>query len=107
MTASATDALMMDTLLDATRRLRAHGFDVDFSATAHGMLRCPGCGVDHDPASMHVVEVVRYEGASDPADEMILLALSCTGGCHGLYSAAFGPATAEADVVALQRLSLR
>ena len=98
---------MMDTLLDATRRLRANGFDVDFSATARGRLRCAACGIEHDPESMRIVEVVRYEGASDPADETILLALSCTGGRRGLYSAAFGPATAEADVAALQRLPHR
>ena len=97
----------MDTLLDATHRLRADGFDVDFSATAHGRLRCAACGIEHDPESMRIVEVIRYEGASDPADENILLALACSGGRHGLYSAAFGPTTAEADVAALQRLSHR
>jgi hypothetical protein len=95
---------MMDTLLDATDRLRAQGFHLDFSATVRGNLLCADCGVEHDPATMRILEVVRYEGASDPADETILLALSCTRGCKGLYSAAFGHATAEADVVALARL---
>jgi hypothetical protein len=98
---------MMDTLLEATLRLRADGFDLDFSATARGTLRCAGCGIEHDPESMRIIEVVRYEGTSDPADETILLALACTGGRLSLYSAAFGPATAEADVAALQRLPHR
>jgi hypothetical protein len=98
---------MMDTLLDATRRLRADGFGIDFSATDRGELRCSACGIEHDPESMRILEVVRYEGASDPADETILLALACTGGHQGLYSAAFGHTTAEADVAALQRLPHR
>lgn len=98
---------MMDTLLDATRRLRADGFDIDFSATGVGRLRCVGCGVDHDPAAMEVVEVVRYEGASDPGDQAILLALRGECGHRGLYSSAYGADTAEADVLALHRLSVR
>jgi hypothetical protein len=99
--------MMMDTLLDATHRLRLDGFDVDFSATARGKLRCAACGTEHDPESMRILEIVRYEGASDPADETILLALSCTGGQRGVYSAAFGHTTAEADVEALARLPHR
>jgi hypothetical protein len=95
---------MMDTLLDATRRLRAAGFQADFSATAGGLLRCRGCGVDHDPRGMVVLEIVRYEGASDPSDQSILLALRCDCGRHGLYSAAYGAGTAEADVAVLHRL---
>jgi hypothetical protein len=99
--------MMMDTLLDATDRLRANGFEVDFSATPRGTLRCTACGIEHDPESMRILEVVRYEGASDPADETILLALSCACGHRGLYSAAFGHTTAEADVAALARLPHR
>jgi hypothetical protein len=99
--------MMMDTLLDATDRLRANGFEVDFSATIRGTLRCAACGIEHDPESMRIVEVVRYEGVSDPGDETVLFALRCMGGSEGLYSAAFGPTTAEADVAALQRLAPR
>jgi len=50
-------------------------------------------------------ETVRFEGDSNPDDEAILLALSCADGCVGQFSAAFGPATASADVMVLQRLN--
>lgn len=96
---------MMDTLLDATRRLRAADFDVDFSATVDGLLRCGGCGLDHDPAGMTILEIVRYEGASDPDDQSILLAVRAQCGCRGLYSAAYGADTAMADVEVLHRLA--
>jgi hypothetical protein len=98
---------MMETLLDATTRLRILGFELDFAATADGSLRCPGCDVDHGPERMHVDEIVRYEGASDPDDQSILVALRSDCGSSGLYSAAYGPGTPESDVKALQRLPAR
>lgn len=94
----------METLLDATQRLRAVGFDLDFTATAGGQLRCEDCGLDHDPEDMTIGEIVRYEGASDPDDQTILLALCSRCGSRGLYSAAFGYTAAPADVRALHRL---
>lgn len=94
----------MDTLLDATVRLRAIGFDLDFSASASGGLRCGACGIDHAPEDMTVEEIVRYEGASDPDDQAILLALFSGCGRRGLYSAGYGPGAATSDVEALRRL---
>lgn len=98
---------MMETLLDATQRLRAVGFELDFTATASGQLRCATCGLDHDPEDMTVGEIVRYEGASDPNDESILLALASECGSKGLFSAAFGHSAAPADAEALHRLPRR
>ena len=95
---------MMETLLEATRRLRGRGFDEDFAATTPGRLWCAGCGTDHDPERMVVEEIVRYEGASDPDDQTILLALDSACGRRGLYSAAFGTATPAPDVEVLLRL---
>jgi len=94
----------METVLEATQRLRADGYDADFTPTADGRLRCGACGTEHDPETMAVDEVVRYEGASDPQDEAILLALRCTCGRRGLYSTAFGPAASPADDAVLRRL---
>ena len=98
---------MMETLLDATTRLRGLGFDLDFAATVDGSLRCSSCDVEHGPEEMHVDEIVRYEGASDPDDQSILVALRSDCGRSGLYSAAYGPDTPEADVEVLQRLPAR
>lgn len=95
---------MMETLLEATRRLRRRGFEQDFAATVPGRLWCDGCGRDHDPEHMVVEEIVRYEGASDPDDQAILLALDSACGRRGLYSAAFGSAAPARDVEVLQRL---
>ncbi len=95
---------MMETLLEATRRLRRRGFNEDFAATPPGRLWCDACGRDHDPQQMVVEEIVRYEGASDPDDQTILIALDSACGRRGLYSAAFGTATPARDVEVLHRL---
>ena len=95
----------METVLDATARLRAAGYGGDFVATEDGRLRCAACGTEHDPAAMVIDEVVRYEGASDPDDEAILLALSCDCGQQGLYVTGFGPAAGAADAAVLRRLA--
>ena len=93
----------METLTDAIDRLRSQGYTRDFSAVAGGQLRCEECGVEFDPASLQISEIVRFEGESDPGDESILFALSGPCGHSGLYSAAYGPdATPEdAAVVAV------
>lgn len=95
---------MMETVLEATQRLRAAGFALDFTATPRGQLHCATCELDHDPEAMTVGEIVRYEGASDPNDQTILLALGSVCGGRGLYSAAFGYAAEPADVDVLHRL---
>jgi histidinol-phosphate aminotransferase len=87
----------MESLVDATARLRAAGYPEDWEADG-GMLRCLGCSTAYAPAEMTVDEIVRFEGPSDPGDETILFAL--TGPCdhRGLYSAAYGTYTSTADL---------
>jgi hypothetical protein len=93
----------VETLTEAIERLRAQGFLTDFSAVPGGRLRCEQCGSEFDAAQLHIDEIVRFEGASDPGDESILFALSGPCGHAGLYSTAYGPdATPEdAAVVAV------
>lgn len=95
----------METLVEASRRLRANGYLHDFRATPEGNLSCRSCGTTHHPENIEIRETVRFEGESNPGDEAILLALACSDGCLGQYSAAFGPATPRADVQALHRFA--
>ena len=95
----------METLTEAMTRLRAAGYCADFDATDNGQLRCGICGARQEPHDMTVHETVRFEGDSNPDDEAILLALACSSGCLGQYSAAFGPGTPAADVEVLHRLA--
>lgn len=88
-------------------RLRAHGYTEEFHATDDGHVACPACGTADDPATMQVDHTGRFEGSSDPGDEAILMAITCRCGARGLYSAAYGPAAAEADADVLARFAQR
>jgi hypothetical protein len=94
-----------DTLTEAIGRLRADGYTDDLAATDDGRLACAQCGVVEDPLTMRIDRTVRFEGASDPGDEAILLAVTCHCGIRGLYSAAYGPATPAADTAVLTRFA--
>ena len=94
----------METLTEAIERLRAQGFLLDFSAVSGGLLRCGECGVEFDPATVHIDEIVRFEGESDPGDESILFALSGSCGHTGLYSAAYGPDATPEDIAVVAAL---
>ena len=49
---------------------------------------------------------MRFEGQSDPDDEVILFALSEPGGRRGLYSAQYGASMPAEDVAMVRRLTL-
>ena len=90
---------------EAIERLRAEGYGCDLCAVAGGRLRCGACGEVVPAADVAVEQTVRYEGESDPADEVILLALHSPCGHRGLYDTAYGPAAAPDDVEALLALT--
>ncbi len=95
---------MMETIPEAAQRLRAVGYTLDFGATEEGVFLCSACDHEHDPSEMKIHETVRYEGATNPSDETILLALECECGAKGLYYAGFGPNATLADSRVLRNL---
>jgi hypothetical protein len=84
--------------------LRARGFTVDFSiGDDPPALVCGQCGARMPAAEAEVVELFRFEGPTDPADEAIVVGLRCTTCGHsGTLVAGYGPSAdaAEAEVVA-------
>lgn len=95
----------METLTGAMRRLRDEGYTADFTALADGSLCCGSCGSSCDPSGSAVEQVVRFEGSSDPGDSAILVAVRCSCGRAGLFSAAYGVDVAPEDARALRRLA--
>jgi hypothetical protein len=78
--------------------------DAGYLATfelGHQGMRCPkGC-----PVAPVVEQTFRFEGASDPDDESILLALSCPAcGTKGTLLLPYGPAMDGPEAAALARL---
>ena len=96
-----------ESLVDAMRRLNDHGFTHGLQAR-RGRLRDLATGEFYDPESLEIVEVVRFEGATDPDEEAVLFALRLPQGEPlGLYSAVFGPAMPPEDGDVVRRLGAR
>ncbi len=80
------------TLLSVLEELRAEGFERDMFVTADALVRCGVCHHDARPAELQLHAIMRLEGASDPADEAAVLALSCAVcGARGTAVVRYGP----------------
>jgi hypothetical protein len=99
--------MQMETLSQAVERLTGAGYRDDFRAERGG-LRAVATGCLHQPESLAIDELVRFEGASDPGDEAVLLALRCDlHGTKGTYVVAFGPSVDPLDAEMVRRLKDR
>jgi hypothetical protein len=81
-----------ETVVDALRLLKEDGYEVEFQLV-DGSLVCDA--VDHVcPASdVEVERLYRFEGPSDPGDEMVVFGLRDPGsGTRGVLASAFGSA---------------
>ncbi len=94
----------MEELTAVLERLAAAGYVADFFAR-DGVLRCAECGEGLDPVKVHIDDVVRLEGDSDPDEEVAVYALS-EGPCgrRGTYVVVYGPQVPDDDVAVEQAL---
>jgi hypothetical protein len=91
---SAGDGVPSDntTLVEVLAGYDAEGFSGQFSATEDGMLRCYSCHKDLRPSRAEIASTRRLEGASDPDDMLMVLALNCPHcGTAGTAVIAYGP----------------
>jgi hypothetical protein len=85
------------TVTEALANLAAAGYETNFDPAPGGRLRCGSCGAEHDPATAHVDGIARFEGETDPGDEAIVFALTCSAcGNKGTLVSAYG-ASVDAD----------
>jgi hypothetical protein len=96
-----TDPHEAATMVDAIAALEAEGYTGQFAIDADG-IHCPRCHRMHGADRGLVERVVRFEGASDPDDEAILLGLKCPEcGALGTFTSGYGP---SADPVIVDQL---
>lgn len=96
--------MAMETLSEATARLARDGYVSSFGAERGG-VRCFECNALHDAAATTIDQIVRFEGVSDPADEAIVFALSCTTcGAKGTYTTGYGVDMSTDDAELARRL---
>jgi hypothetical protein len=93
-----------ETVLEAVRLLESEGYTATLTVSADGSIRCGSCAETHAMSDALVDRVYRYEGASDPDDEAIVLGLRCPR-CEAKSTlvSAFGP---NADPAVLEHLRM-
>ena len=78
-----------DTLTEAITCLKARGFDLDFNLK-ETQIECTTTGRKLSPNEFEITEVYRFEGDTDPGDEMVLYAIESKDGLKGTLMNAYG-----------------
>ncbi len=84
-------------MLEVLRDYEAAGYSGQFSVVDDALVLCHTCRTRSEPGSLEVVSMRRLEGASDPADMMILAVVTCPAcATGGVLTLNYGPeASAE------------
>ena len=76
-----------DTVSQAINELRARGYTMDFNLKEN----CIICNQqEFNPEDFKIVEVYRFEGDSDPADEAVVYAIESKNGLKGVMVNGYG-----------------
>lgn len=80
------------TIADALREFEGRGYREQFSVREGGLVECGHCGASIAPADVRLEGMRRIEGASDPADMVLIGALVCPRcDSHGTATLQYGP----------------
>ena len=95
------------TLTAVLRDLEVDGYTASFGARAGAQLECATCRIRHPVAEFEIHAVRRFEGASDPDAEAILVAGRCpVCGARGTAVFGYGPESSEEDASAVAELDM-
>jgi hypothetical protein len=93
-----------ETVLEAVQLLESEGYTATLTILTDGTIRCGSCSQTHAVSDALVDRVYRFEGASDPDDEAIVLGVRCPQcDAKSTFVSAFGP---NADPAVLDRLQM-
>lgn len=93
------------TLADVLADFEARGFRSQFRARPGGVVECNVCGTQIDAGTLKVDAFERLEGASDPADMLLVVAATCPPcGEQGTLVLTYGPMAPPEDVEVETRL---
>jgi hypothetical protein len=96
--------MAMETMTEALARLDAAGFGDDL-VVAGSELRRAAAGEALDPSTLRAVEIVRFEGASDPDDEAVVVAVATRAGVPvGTLTLPYGPGASTDEAAVLKHL---
>jgi hypothetical protein len=86
-------------------QLESEGYEGQFGAREGGRIRCFACRSDMAPDEASVEQIRRMEGASDPADMVAVLPVTCPRcGTRGTLVLGYGPEASLEDSEVLAAL---
>jgi hypothetical protein len=95
-----------DTLTAALNGLKANGYSLDFNL-AFDKLLCNEHNICLLPQDFEIMEVYRFEGDTNPADEEVVYAIaSHDNSIKGTFTGAFGVYADAASAEMLQKITM-
>lgn len=95
------------TIMEVINEAQGAGYTSQFIACEHGQVRCSSCDQVTNPAALHVDRSRRLEGASDAADELLVVLATCPRcGANGVLTLGYGPNASDEDIAVLPHLSI-
>lgn len=92
------------TVTDAIKAFKEKGFNLDFNLAEN----CIVCNSEKFlPEDFEIVDVYRYEGNSDPADEAVVYAIESNTGLKGILVAGYGASSDTMSTSMLEKLKMR
>ena len=92
-------------LVEALDDLRQRGFTADFDVQHH-CLSCSALDLELHPDDFEIVEVYRFEGATNPDDSSVLYAIAGKNGQKGVLVDAYGAYASSISAELLAKLSV-
>ncbi len=92
-----------DTVTEAIKGLRERGYTKDFNLKEN----CIVCHEDElNPDDFEIVEVYRFEGNTDPADEAVIYVIESNKGDRGVLVSGYGISADEMSDEMAKKLSI-
>lgn len=89
------------TVTEAIEQLKKQGYTLDFNLQENHLT---ADGQAYPADEFEIVDLYRYEGPSDPADEATVYALANATGAKGILVSGYGISTDEASTETLKQL---
>lgn len=94
-----------DTITEALNDLKKRGYTIDFNLQFDNIF-CEHTNTRFKPSEFEIVEVHRFEGQTDPADEAVVYAIEAKDGRKGVLVEAYGPYANEVSEEMLRKLKI-
>jgi hypothetical protein len=108
MKAQPNEPAGFETLSEALEDLKVRGFVYDFNMVSNGLQSNVDGEVIHlSPSEFEIVEVHRFEGATNPSDNSILYAIESRGGLKGNLVSAYGVYADALSAEMIEKLDTR